>query len=83
VLTEELQKVLLHIQHITNNSPDLIPTDETLAKQYGFSSLQSFRKYCLANLPPKDFLKIGKKWYIRFSALLLHFEKDNKWQKSL
>ncbi len=60
-----------HILDIHKALPTWIPLTKDYANECGYKTLDGLRKWCYNNLPPDDFQKKGKHWYIHISAIHL------------
>jgi len=51
--------------------PEWTPLSREYALECGYQTLDGLRKWCYNNLPPDEFEKRGKNWYVKRSSLHL------------
>lgn len=65
---QKLENLEKKVNMIINNSPEWIPLSKKTAEQKGYKTVDGFRKYCINNVHPSKFQKIGKSWHLHRDA---------------
>lgn len=72
MLMEKIQALddkVKQIEMIHNALPEWYPITSVFAKECGYKTTDGLQKWCYRNLPPNDFVKKSKLWYISIRAL--------------
>lgn len=64
-LNEKLDQVLT----IHRALPEWYPVNNEFAKECGYKTTEGLQRWCFNNLPPSDFVKKGKGWYVSIRSL--------------
>ncbi len=73
MVLDEINAKMDVILSIHKALPSWMPLTREYAIECGYKTLDGLRKWCYNNLPPEQFEKRGRNWYIHISAL--HFVK--------
>lgn len=65
----EINKKLDQILALHRSLPTWYPVNNEFAKECGYKTTEGLQKWCYNNLPPSDFVKKGKGWYIHVKSL--------------
>jgi len=68
---EELNSKLDKVLSLHKALPQWHPITQLYAEERGYETTDGLRKWCYNNLPPDDFVKKGKLWYINIESLPL------------
>lgn len=66
---QELHDKLDQVLSIHKSLPKWYPITKMFAIECGYKTMDGLRRWCISNLPPSDFMKHGKHWYISANAL--------------
>jgi len=69
MIFDEINNKLDEILSIHKSLPTWMPISGYYAKECGYKTINGLRKWCMNNLSPKEFEKIGNSWCIHSSAL--------------
>jgi len=72
---DEIKQMLKRVLSIHNNIPKWYPLTLDYANECGYKTVDGLRKWCYANLPPDDFIKKGRFWYVNVRSLHLLSKK--------
>lgn len=72
---EEINSKLDKVLKLHNALPEWYPLTQEYAYECGYKTIDGLRKWCYNNLPPDDFVKKGKLWYISIRSLPLVNQK--------
>lgn len=64
-IDEKLDQILM----IHNALPKWFPLTKDFALECGYKTVDGLRRHCYSHLPPDDFVKKGKLWYVSVRAL--------------
>jgi len=73
MVLDEINTKMDEILSIHKALPEWLPLTKEYAIECKYKTLDGLRKWCYNNLPPEQFKKRGKKWYVHISAI--HFVK--------
>jgi len=66
---EAIESKLDEVLAIHRALPEWYPITREFASECGYKTMDGLRKWCYNNLPPDDFEKRGKYWYINVRSL--------------
>lgn len=66
---QEINEKLDAVLRIHSSLPEWYPITREFAKECGYKTMDGLRKWCFNNLPPDDFVKRGRYWFISVRAL--------------
>ena len=66
---DEISVKLDKVLEIHKSIPKWYPITIEFAKECEYETTDGLRKWCLRNLPPDDFVKRGKLWWISVNSL--------------
>lgn len=65
----EINAKLDDILTIHRSLPEWYPVNNEFARECGYRTTEGLQKWCFNNLPPSDFIKKGKGWFINIKSL--------------
>ncbi|WOE70508.1 hypothetical protein RZR97_02790 [Hydrogenimonas thermophila] len=74
MLAQELAQIRSDLQVIKQfvlDFPEWIPLSDSLAKEFGYSTVDGLREYCKKNIHPSLFQKRGRIYHIHKSAIAI------------
>lgn len=72
---EAINQKLDEVLKLHRSLPEWYPLTKEYANECGYKTIDGLRKWCYNNLPPDDFIKKGKLWYIHKKSLPLVGQK--------
>ena len=69
MLLDQINSKLDEILQIHKSLPTWIPVSKHFSQECGYKTIDGFRKWCLNNLGPDEFKKLGSHWHVNIAVL--------------